>query len=226
MKLSGAEGQVLGVVHGVQPAYGAPAAYMRIKAGFEGSGITGRLASRFLGPTGRDVTALLANAIGGLELLPGKHYVTSQGSSRWLEIPDLPAARISSRCATTRSTTSTACRPSCAKAPGPARRTTPTGDWSIPELLTPEGVSTKTDNPLDDGADAMEAVVDALDGLPRQPGRRPKSLQDDAGHLPASEDLVVQRRRSGHRRHRQLCDQLELGAIGQLSDARIPRLPA
>lgn len=73
MKLSGAEGQVFGVVHGVQPAYGAPAAYMRMKAGFEGSDITGRIASRFLGPTGRDVTALLANAIGGLELLPDNY---------------------------------------------------------------------------------------------------------------------------------------------------------
>jgi hypothetical protein len=90
MKLSGAEGQVLGVIHGVQPAYGAPAAYMRIKAGFEGGGIMGRITSRLLGPTGRDVTALLANAIGGLKLLPGKQYMTSEGSTRWLQIPDLP----------------------------------------------------------------------------------------------------------------------------------------
>ena len=75
MKLSGAEGQVLGVVHGVQPAYGAPAAYMRMKAGFEGSGFKGKIASRFLGPNGRDVTALLANSIGGLQLLDRKSVV-------------------------------------------------------------------------------------------------------------------------------------------------------
>ena len=87
MKLAGAESQVLGVVHGVQPAYGAPAAYMRMKAGFEGGGIEGKVTSRFLGPTGRDVTALLANSVGGLQLLPGKQYQTSQGSTRWLTIP-------------------------------------------------------------------------------------------------------------------------------------------
>ncbi len=88
MKLSGAEGKVLGVVHGVQPAYGSPAAYTRMKAGFEGSGFKGTTASNFLGPTGRDLTALLANSIGGLQLLPGKTYVTGNGASAWLDVPN------------------------------------------------------------------------------------------------------------------------------------------
>jgi pimeloyl-ACP methyl ester carboxylesterase len=87
MKLSGAEGKVMGVVHGVQPAYGSPTAYTRMKAGFEG----GMMTSNCLGPTGRDLTALLANSMGGLQLLPGKQYVTSTGSTRWLDIPDLPS---------------------------------------------------------------------------------------------------------------------------------------
>jgi pimeloyl-ACP methyl ester carboxylesterase len=88
MKLSGAEGKVLGVVHGVQPAYGSPTAYTRMKAGFEG----GMLTSNCLGPSGRDLTALLANSMGGLQLLPGKHYTTSRGSSSWLDIPGRPHA--------------------------------------------------------------------------------------------------------------------------------------
>lgn len=33
--LHGAEGKVLGVIHGVQPSVGSPAAYWRMKAGFE-----------------------------------------------------------------------------------------------------------------------------------------------------------------------------------------------
>ena len=85
MTLAGAEGQVLGVVHGVQPAYGAVAAYTRIKGGFEGG--FWDPTSRCLGPTGRDVTALLANSVGGLQLLPGRQYQTSKGSTQWLKVP-------------------------------------------------------------------------------------------------------------------------------------------
>ncbi len=89
MKLSGAEGKVIGVVHGVQPAYGAVAAYTRIKGGFEGNYFSPTTSC--LGPTGRDVTALLANSIGGLQLLPGREYQTSKGSTRWLQIPEQPS---------------------------------------------------------------------------------------------------------------------------------------
>lgn len=96
--LAGAQSKVLGVVHGVQPAFGSGAAFWRIKAGFEGDGIVGRLASRFLGPTGRDTTVLLGNAPGGLQLLPNKQYRTLRGASAWLQIsgdsngqPTLPA---------------------------------------------------------------------------------------------------------------------------------------
>lgn len=180
MNLSGAEGQVLGVVHGVQPAYGAPAAYMRIKAGFEGSGITGRLASRFLGPTGRDVPALLANAVGGLELLPGKHYVTSQGSSRWLEIADLPGG---SHFLPLRNNAFTDIyRVPAVVREGPGSGATHNAYWGLvdPELLTPEGVSTKTDNVLDDGADAMQAAATPWTGFLANLAQA-ESLQDALG---------------------------------------------
>jgi hypothetical protein len=79
--LGKAEADVLGVIHGVQPAFGAAAAYWRMKAGFEAGSVSSWIASRFLGPTGRDVTALLAGCPGGLQLLPTWRYGTS-----WLSI--------------------------------------------------------------------------------------------------------------------------------------------
>ncbi len=85
-KLGGAEGNILGVINGVQPAFGAASAYWRIKAGFDGDGFSGKLASRFLGPTGRDTTVLLGNSIGGLQLLPNKNYRTNGGGVSWLWI--------------------------------------------------------------------------------------------------------------------------------------------
>lgn len=89
--LGGAEGDVLGVVHGVQPAWGSPAAYWRIKAGFEGGGLVNWLTSVLLGGDGRRTTVILGNSIGGLELLPNKQYVLNDGSTQqWLtaEGPD------------------------------------------------------------------------------------------------------------------------------------------
>lgn len=158
MKLSGAESQVLGVVHGVQPAYGAPAAYMRIKAGFEGDWVKGRLTSRFLGPTGRDVTALLANSIGGLQLLPGKLYLTSKGSSRWLQIPDQPKG--SHLLPLRNDPFADIYRvPAVVNPDRPSGPTTNTY-WGLvdPELLTPGDVKTKTANALDDQSDALAPV--------------------------------------------------------------------
>lgn len=155
--LAGAEGKVLGVVHGVQPAYGAPAAYWRIKAGFEGGGFSGRIASRFLGPTGRDVTALLANAEGGLQLLPNKQFMNNTGVKRWLEIPNLggilhmlprhgdPFQEIY--------------RVPAIIEPTPGTAESNNAYWGLvdPALLTPEVVKAKTDNELDVAADAMTA---------------------------------------------------------------------
>lgn len=82
-KMGGAAADVLGVVHGVMPAIGAAAAYKRMRTGFErgdidwfslGS-IKGELGGQAVaGNNGRDVTAVLAHAPGGLQLLPNKVY--------------------------------------------------------------------------------------------------------------------------------------------------------
>lgn len=71
------EDKVLGVVHGVMPANGAGTAYKRVRCGFEGNGI----GAKILGQFGPNVTAVLANAQGGLELLPTQAY-----GNHWLQI--------------------------------------------------------------------------------------------------------------------------------------------
>jgi len=81
-ELSGAQGKILGIVHGVQPVTGSAAAYWRIKAGFEGFGG----ASYVLGSNGRETTPILANSPGGLQLLPNMHYRTETGSRQWLTV--------------------------------------------------------------------------------------------------------------------------------------------
>lgn len=63
--------KVLGMVHGVMPAAGAGTAYRRMRAGFENPG---QMASKIMGNAGDKVTPVLANAPGGLELLPSKAY--------------------------------------------------------------------------------------------------------------------------------------------------------
>lgn len=74
---------VAGVVHGEQPAIGAAAAYKRMHAGFEARwwNIVDILTARALGWSGKEVTAVLSNAPGGLELLPTKRY-----PARWLKV--------------------------------------------------------------------------------------------------------------------------------------------
>ncbi|MDD2335675.1 MAG: alpha/beta hydrolase [Geobacteraceae bacterium] len=78
--------KVLGVIHGVQPAVGAAAAYWRMKAGFERTGIVSTISAWVLGASGEEVTCLLGNAPGGLELLPTKDYITNDGSKQWLHV--------------------------------------------------------------------------------------------------------------------------------------------
>lgn len=108
-KLHGAEKQVIGVLHGVQPATGAAAAYWRIKGGFErphggpsdnlwdwfrnplkmtDHRLTGYATSWTLGTNGEEVTCILGNAPGGLELLPNKHYTNNDGKPEWLHVPN------------------------------------------------------------------------------------------------------------------------------------------
>lgn len=68
---------VLGVVHGAQPASGAPAAYRRMRAGFEpgpNEGYVDKKARGVLGFTSSQVVPVLGGCVGGLELLPTKLY--------------------------------------------------------------------------------------------------------------------------------------------------------
>ncbi|MCX6585728.1 MAG: hypothetical protein NTX13_04000 [Acidobacteria bacterium] len=77
--------KILGIVHCVQPVNGAPAAYWRMKAGFEGSDKLGLVQSA-LGNSGPKVTAILGNMPGGLELLPNKLHVTNDKRKEWLRV--------------------------------------------------------------------------------------------------------------------------------------------
>lgn len=69
--------KILGIVHGVMPAIGAAAAYRRMRAGFEGGGI----GDWVIGNEGHEVTAVLGNAPGGLQLLPSDAY-----GNGWLRV--------------------------------------------------------------------------------------------------------------------------------------------
>jgi hypothetical protein len=83
-ELCGAQSSILGVIHGVQPVTGAPAAYWRMKAGFEGNGLIEKIGSWVLGNSGPNVTVILANIPGGLQLLPTKWHQTLKEAREWL----------------------------------------------------------------------------------------------------------------------------------------------
>lgn len=77
--IGGIESQILGAVHSVMPALGAAITYKRMRCGFEGSAAS--IPRMVLGKDGKEVTAVLSNSPGGLELLPTKNYGNS-----WLKI--------------------------------------------------------------------------------------------------------------------------------------------
>jgi pimeloyl-ACP methyl ester carboxylesterase len=80
--MGAAADKVLGILHGAMPALGAPAAYKRMRAGNELAGITLNPLSvlkavgvwAFLGMHGQDVTPILGQSPGGLQLLPNQNY--------------------------------------------------------------------------------------------------------------------------------------------------------
>ncbi|WP_222565764.1 esterase/lipase family protein [Novilysobacter antarcticus] len=70
-------GKLLGVVHGVMPATGAPATYHHCRCGYDG------VSQIILGRNAKEVTAIVGNAPGALELLPSADY----GEGRaWLKL--------------------------------------------------------------------------------------------------------------------------------------------
>lgn len=69
--------KVLGVIHGVQPSLGAPTIYHHMRCGYEGP------SQLILGRNAAQVTAVVANAPGALELLPTRDY---DGGKPWLMV--------------------------------------------------------------------------------------------------------------------------------------------
>lgn len=72
-----AQSKILGVVHSVQPVSGAPVVYRRFRAGTEVDGffdIAGAAAATIIGWDAADITCVMANAPGPMELLPTKQY--------------------------------------------------------------------------------------------------------------------------------------------------------
>jgi hypothetical protein len=79
-QLQGQTDKVLGVVHGVMPAIGAPATYKRMRAGFEG------VEQVLLGRNASEATAVLTQSPGPMELLPTAEYQAKLpgGAQHWL----------------------------------------------------------------------------------------------------------------------------------------------
>ncbi|MCC2955711.1 hypothetical protein LK542_08800 [Massilia sp. IC2-477] len=84
-KFGNLQEKVLGIVHGVMPSIGAPAAYKRMRAGFEDPGMMGNpvesIGAKVAGNYGDEVTAVLANSPGALQLLPSESY-----GNGWLRV--------------------------------------------------------------------------------------------------------------------------------------------
>lgn len=85
--------KILGVVHGVQPVSGAPVVYRRFRAGTEvGSffNAIGAATATIIGWDAADITCVMANSPGALELLPTKNYPRG-----WLTVSHLSHAKTS-----------------------------------------------------------------------------------------------------------------------------------
>lgn len=80
-ELMGGRENILGIVHGVIPNLGSPIAYKRMKTGE--AGIPGYV----IGSNGAEMTAVLAQSAGPLQLLPGTHY-----GNGWLQVEGMKAA--------------------------------------------------------------------------------------------------------------------------------------
>lgn len=79
-QLPGMADKIAGVVHGVMPATGAAVAYRRCKVGMKDESV---IAGLVIGSTGREVTAVFAQAPGALQLLPSHAY-----NAEWLRVID------------------------------------------------------------------------------------------------------------------------------------------
>lgn len=78
-QISGAQDKILGIVHGVIPDIGSPAAYRRMKVGAKQEGMAGAV----LGNTAQELMPVLARAPAPLQLLPSAKYL---GGAPWLTV--------------------------------------------------------------------------------------------------------------------------------------------
>lgn len=83
-------GDILGVVHGVMPASGAPTVYKRLANGWDGKEVTGNfvdsIAKHVFGATSAKLTPVLGNAPGGLELLPFPNFMTTHDDNPTVKV--------------------------------------------------------------------------------------------------------------------------------------------
>lgn len=78
-QMLGAQDKILGIVHGVIPDLGSPAAYRRMKVGAKQEGMAGAV----LGNTAQELMPVLARAPAPLQLLPSAKYL---GGAPWLTV--------------------------------------------------------------------------------------------------------------------------------------------
>lgn len=78
-QVCGAKDKILGIVHGVIPDLGSPAAYRRMKVGAKQEGLAGAV----LGNTAKELMPVLARASAPLQLLPSAKYLSG---SPWLTV--------------------------------------------------------------------------------------------------------------------------------------------
>ena len=78
-QIAGAQDKILGIVHGVIPDLGSPAAYRRMKVGAKQEGMAGAV----LGNTAQELMPVLARAPAPLQLLPSAKYLNG---APWLTV--------------------------------------------------------------------------------------------------------------------------------------------
>ena len=79
---AGCQNKVLGVVHGVIPDLGSPAAYRRMKVGGKQEGAAGIV----MGKSAEELMPVLARAPAPLQLLPAPNYTSNVQSKAWFSV--------------------------------------------------------------------------------------------------------------------------------------------
>ncbi|WP_272692930.1 lipase family alpha/beta hydrolase, partial [Providencia sp. PROV164] len=81
-EFKGCQDKVLGVVHGVIPDLGSPAAYRRMKVGRKQEGLAGIV----MGKSAEELMPVLARAPAPLQLLPAPNYTSNAHGMAWFSV--------------------------------------------------------------------------------------------------------------------------------------------